>query len=127
MYDGKSNLIGGEWCTAQDKQTFESVNPARIAETIGLFARSQAADVEAAVASAAAAYPDWRRTPAPVRGAMLYRMGQLLEREKERLSALMVAEMGKVLVEARGDVQEAIYLAYYIAAFGRMPYGSVVP
>lgn len=127
MYDGKSNLIGGEWCGAQDKQTFTSVNPARTEEVIGLFARSQAADVEAAVASAAEAYPAWRRTPAPVRGAALFRMGQLLEREKERLSGLMVAEMGKVLVEARGDVQEAIDMAYYIAAFGRLPNGSVVP
>src|ERR1700709_2260030 len=121
MYDGKSNLIDGECCGAQDKQTFASTNPARIEEVIGLFARSQTADVEAAVASAAAAYPAWRRTPAPVRGAALFRMGQLLEREKETLASLMVAEMGKVLVEARGDVQEAIDMAYYIAAFGRMP------
>ena len=127
MNDGKTNLIGGEWQPAQDGQTFPSLNPARTAEVIGLFARSQAADVEAAVAAATAAYPHWRKTPAPIRGAALFRMGQLLEREKERLARLMVAEMGKVLVEARGDVQEAIDMAFYIAAFGRMPNGSVVP
>ena len=127
MYDGKTNLIGGEWSSAQDGQTFESRNPARTHEALGLFARSKGPDVEAAVAAAAKAYPDWRRTPAPVRGAALFRMGQLLEREKERLSRLMVDEMGKVLIEARGDVQEAIDMAYYIAAFGRMPNGSVVP
>ncbi len=127
MNDGKTNYIGGAWRTAQDGQTFESRNPAKNEVVIGLFARSQTADVEAAVTAAAVAYPAWRRTPAPVRGALLFRMGQLLEREKERLSRLMVEEMGKVLVEARGDVQEAIDMAYYIAAFGRMPNGSVVP
>ncbi len=127
MHSGKTNFIGGKWVQAQDGQTFESLNPARTAEVIGRYARSWQADVEAAVTAAAAAYPAWRRIPAPVRGATLFRMGQLLEREKERLARQMVEEMGKVLVEARGDVQEAIDMAYYIAAFGRMPNGSVVP
>lgn len=127
MHDGLTNYINGAWVGAQSSVTFESVNPAHTDEVLGRYARSGSADVEAAVKAAAAAYPAWRRTPAPKRGAILFRMGQILEREKEALSRQMVAEMGKVLVEARGDVQEAIDMAYYIAAFGRMPNGSVVP
>lgn len=127
MHTGETNYIGGSWQAAHAGQTFESVNPAQTDQVLGRYARSQAEDIEAAAAAAAAAYPAWRRTPAPARGAILFRMGQLLEQHKEELARQMVAEMGKVLVEARGDVQEAIDMAYYIAAFGRLPNGSVVP
>jgi aldehyde dehydrogenase (NAD+) len=127
MHDGTTNYINGVWTGAQSGITFASVNPADTQETLGIYARSGQVDVEAAVASARAAYPGWRRTPAPARGAILFRMGQILERDKEQLARQMVAEMGKVLVEARGDVQEAIDMAYYIAAFGRLPHGQVVP
>ena len=127
MGGGQTNFINGQWAAARDGATFESVNPANLGETLGVYARSQAADVEAAVAAAKAAYPAWRKTPAPVRGAILFRMGQLLEAHKEEISRQMVAEMGKVLTEARGDVQEAIDMAYYIAAFGRLPNGATTP
>ncbi|HLV79149.1 MAG TPA: aldehyde dehydrogenase family protein [Chthonomonadaceae bacterium] len=125
--DGKTNYIGGEWRAALSGATFESVNPARTEEVLGVFARSGAEDVEAAATAATAAFPGWRRTPAPTRAAILTRMGRLLEERKEALARQMVAEMGKVLVEARGDVQEAIDMAYYIAGFGRLPNGHVAP
>jgi acyl-CoA reductase-like NAD-dependent aldehyde dehydrogenase len=127
QFDGKTNYIAGQWRAAQSGQTFDSVNPAQVDQALGRFARSQAEDVAAAVEAAAAAYPAWRRTPAPVRGAMLTRMGRLMEARKEELARQMVQEMGKVLVEARGDVQEAIDMAFYMAAFGRLPNGSLVP
>ena len=127
MHDGQSNFIGGKWAAARDGVTFESRNPANRDEVLGVYARSQAADVEAAVAAAKAAYPAWRKTPAPGRGAILFRMGQLLQTHKEELAQRMTLEMGKVLIEARGDVQEAIDMAFYIAAFGRMPNGATVP
>jgi aldehyde dehydrogenase (NAD+) len=127
QFDGKTNYIDGEWRSAWSEQTFASVNPARTDEVLGQFARSQTEDVGAAVQGAAAAYPAWRRTPAPVRGAILTRMGRLMEARKEDLAQQMVQEMGKVLVEARGDVQEAIDMAHYMAAFGRLPNGSLVP
>ena len=117
-------------CTARQAvagQTFESRNPANVSEVIGVYARSQGEDVDAAVGAAKQAYAGWKRTPAPMRGAILTRMGQLMEARKEELAAQMVREMGKVLVEARGDVQEAIDMAFYMAAFGRLPNGSLVP
>ena len=125
--DGKTNYIGGAWRPAQAGATFESRNPAQTEQVLGVYARSQKEDVEAAVAAASAAFPAWRRTPAPARAALLTRMGRLLEQHKEALAQQMVAEMGKVLVEARGDVQEAIDMAYYIAGFGRLPNGHTVP
>src|SRR5579871_6590098 len=127
QFDGRTNYINGEWRAAQSGQTFDSVNPAQIDQTLGRFARSQAEDIAAAVAAAAAAYPAWRRTPAPTRAAILTRMGCLMEARKEELAQQMVQEMGKVLVEARGDVQEAIDMAFFMAAFGRLPNGSLVP
>ena len=127
QYSGSTNYINGEWVGAKEGETFESVNPANTDEVIGQFARSRMEDVAEAVYAAQAAYPAWRKTPAPARGAVLTRMGRLMEAHKEELSRQMVAEMGKVLVEARGDVQEAIDMAYYMAAFGRMPNGALVP
>lgn len=126
-YDGATNYIDGRWMPAVSGETFQSRNPACAEQVIGRFARSCKVDVAHAVDSAKRAFPKWRATPAPARGAILQRMGRLLEERKEELARQMVAEMGKVLVEARGDVQEAIDMAYYIAAFGRMPSGQVVP
>src|SRR5579883_2801959 len=126
-FDGATNYIGGRWLPAQSGQTFESRSPACLERVIGAFARSAKVDIADAVDAAARAFPAWRGTPAPARAAVIQRMGRLLEERKEELARQMVAEMGKVLVEARGDVQEAIDMAYYIAAFGRMPNGSVAP
>ncbi len=127
MHSGSTNYYDGKWHSALSGKTFESVNPANTEEVLGSYARSETADVEAAVRSAADAYPAWRLTPAPRRGAIIARMGHLLERHKEELAQQMAAEMGKVIVEARGDVQEAIDMAVYIAAFGRLPNGHSVP
>lgn len=125
--DGATNYIDGKWSQARSGETFESRNPACVDQVLGRFARSRESDIADAVLAASRRFPQWRATPAPARAAILARMGRLLEDRKEELARQMVAEMGKVLVEARGDVQEAIDMAYYIAAFGRMPDGQVVP
>jgi len=126
-YDGITNYIGGCWQPARAGKTFTSLNPSRQSDVIGRFSYSEREDITLAVAAAAAAYPEWRRMPMPRRADVLTRMGHILEERKEELARFMVREMGKVLLEARGDVQEAIDMAFYMAAFGRMPNGRVVP
>jgi aldehyde dehydrogenase (NAD+) len=121
------NVIGGQRRASRSGATFESRNPARDAEVVGVFARSNADDVADAVAAAAAAYPEWKRTPWPARGEIILRAAQILERRKEELARLMTREMGKVLTEARGDVQEAIDMGKYIAGEGRRAFGETVP
>ncbi len=121
------NLIGGEWRAARGGETFDSVNPARRSEVLGHFARSSQSDVEDAVSAAVAAQPAWARTPMPGRSEVVARAGRLLEERKEELARLMTREMGKVLTEARGDVQEGIDMAKYMAGQGRNPVGEVVP
>ncbi len=121
------NLIGGERRAARDGATFESRNPAHHDEVVGVFARSSAADVDDAVEAAAAAYRAWRRTPWPLRGEIILRAAQVLEQRKEELARLMTREMGKVLVEARGDVQEAVDMGKFIAGEGRRAFGETVP
>jgi acyl-CoA reductase-like NAD-dependent aldehyde dehydrogenase len=121
------NLIGGEWRAASGGQTFDSLNPARRSEVIGHFARSLKADVEDAVSAALAAQPLWARTPRPGRSEVIARAGRLMEERKEELARLMTREMGKVLTEARGDVQEGIDMAKFMAGHGRQPVGEVVP
>ena len=120
------NYIGGEWVAAASGQTSENYDPAN-GELVGRFPRSGQADVDRAVAAAKAAYDGWRRTPAPKRGEILYRVGQLLSERKEEIARTLTREMGKVLVEARGDVQEGIDMAYYMAGEGRRLMGAIVP
>jgi alpha-ketoglutaric semialdehyde dehydrogenase len=120
------NFIGGDWVDAASGDTFESLSPAT-GEQIGVFPKSDAADVDRAVEAAKAAYEEWRLVPAPRRGEILFRFGQLLIDHKEDLAQLMTREMGKVLPEARGDVQEAIDMSFYMGGEGRRLFGQTTP
>ncbi len=120
-------FIAGEWVPGTSGRTFESRNPADDREVIGRFQAGDAADVARAVRAAETAFPAWRATPAPKRGEILYRFGQLLAEHKERLARAMTREMGKVLAEARGDVQEGIDIAFLMAGEGRRLFGDTVP
>jgi acyl-CoA reductase-like NAD-dependent aldehyde dehydrogenase len=127
MAEDYRNYIGGKWIPATSGETFESRNPADRDEVLGTFPRSKAEDVDAAVSAAKDAYHDWMLTPAPERADYLVRVALLLEQRKEELSELMTREMGKTLKESRGDVQEGIDFAHYMAGEGRRPIGSTVP
>jgi alpha-ketoglutaric semialdehyde dehydrogenase len=121
------NFIDGEWVPSGSGELFENRNPARTADVIGLFQQSAAADVERAVEAARRAYAVWRLVPAPRRAEILFRAAQLLAERKEALAGDMTREMGKVLDEARGDVQEAIDMTFFMAGEGRRQYGQTVP
>jgi acyl-CoA reductase-like NAD-dependent aldehyde dehydrogenase len=121
------NYIGGIWRGACSGASFPSRNPADRDDIVGFFPRSGPEDIDAAVTAAQAAYPSWRRTPQPVRAQVLLRASELLRQRKEELARLMTREMGKVLLEARGDVQEAIDMAEFMAGEGRRPFGETVP
>ena len=120
------NLVGGEWTDAASGETFESRVPAT-GETLGVFPRSTAEDVDRAVAAAKAAFEEWRLVPAPERGNVLFRFARLLEEQKDELTELMSREMGKVLAEAGGDVQEAIDMSMYMGGEGRRLFGHTTP
>jgi len=121
------NYIGGEWTAPSTNDYFENRNPADREDVIGRFPRSGAADVERAVQSARRGFAAWSRTPAPLRGQVLQRVGELLVQKKEEIARAMTREMGKVLPETRGDVQEGIDTAFYAATEGRRLFGRVVP
>jgi aldehyde dehydrogenase (NAD+) len=122
----RENFIGGKSVPASGGETFESVSPAT-GETLASFPRSSAADVDRAVAAAREAFEDWRLVPAPERGAMLFRLAELLRAHKDELTDLMTREMGKVKAEAGGDVQEAIDMSYYMGGEGRRLFGQTTP
>ncbi len=126
MTDLVRHYIGGNWLESQSGATFASYNPATEV-LIADVALAGVADVDAAVKAAKSAYKDWRLMPAPRRGEILYRVAELLQQRKEDLSRLMTQEMGKVLSEARGDVQEAIDMAYFMGGEGRRMHGYTAP
>ncbi len=121
------NLIGGQWVPSRTGKTFLNINPARQEDIVGEFQASGAADVDAAVKAAAEAWKSWRLTPAPKRAEILYRAGEILLERKEQYAREMTREMGKVLAETRGDVQEAIDTAFYMAGEGRRLFGQTTP
>ena len=121
------NHIAGKWTDSASGRTFENRNPADNDDLIGEFPRSDAQDLERAVESAKRGFEQWRRTPAPLRGDVLRRVGDLLTERKEEIARAMTREMGKVLNETRGDVQEGIDTAYYAAVEGRRLFGHTVP
>lgn len=121
------NYINGEWVASKTGQTFENRNPANTDEIVGVFQKSDKNDVETAVQAAQDAYKKWRLVPAPKRAEILYRVAQLLVERKEKFANDMTREMGKVLNETRGDVQEAIDISYFTAGEGRRLHGQTTP
>src|SRR6266704_95000 len=127
MAESFGNYIAGTWEPAASGKTFENRNPADTSEVVGVFADSGPEDVERAVAAAREAFPRWKALPAPKRGEILYRAAEILIRRKEDFSRDMTREMGKVLDETRGDVQEGIDMTYYMAGEGRRQFGQTTP
>jgi acyl-CoA reductase-like NAD-dependent aldehyde dehydrogenase len=121
------NYINGEWSEAASGRAFENRNPANIEELVGIFPDSTADDVDAAVDAAHAAFQSWRLVPAPKRAEILFRAAEILSKRKETLANEMTREMGKVLDETRGDVQEAVDMTYYMAGEGRRLWGQTTP
>lgn len=127
MAEQFKNYIDGQWQAASTGKTFENRNPANRNDLIGLFPASGAADVDQAVRAAKKAFSSWRLVPAPKRGEMIFRAGELLKKYKEELARVETREMGKILKETRGDVQEGIDCAFYAAGEGRRLFGETTP
>ncbi len=122
-----NNFIAGRWSAPDGGEYFENRNPADPADLIGKFPLSGRAEVARAVDSAKRGFEMWRRVPAPARGDVLKRVGDLMAERKEEIADAMTREMGKPLVETRGDVQEGIDTAYYASSEGRRLFGHTVP
>ena len=121
------NFIGGMWMDAAGGSTFESFNPAHTGQLVGEFQDSSKIDIDRAVEFAKDAFKMWSTTPAAKRAEILFKAAQILERDKECIAKGMTQEMGKVIAETRGDVQEAIDMAYYAAGEGRRLCGETNP
>src|ERR1035438_6037898 len=126
-YPTYHNLIGGQWLPAVSGKTILNLNPADHTDVVGAFPSSHAEDVDLAVAAAKKAFASWRLVPAPKRAEILYRAGYQLSIRKEQYARDMTREMGKVMAETRGDVQEAIDEAFYVAGEGRRLFGQTTP
>jgi alpha-ketoglutaric semialdehyde dehydrogenase len=121
------NYIDGAWVQSASGELFEDRNPANRDDLIGLFPKSNERDVADAVEAARQAYTRWRLVPAPRRAEILFHAAHLFAEQKEALARDMTREMGKVLAETRGDVQEAVDMTYFMAGEGRRQYGQTVP
>ncbi len=120
------NYINGEWVESASGKFTVNTNPAT-GEVLGEVTQSTKEDVYRAVQAAKQAQKSWRLVPAPERADILYKVAYLLKERKEELAQTLTSEMGKVIEEARGEVQEAIDMAYYMAGEGRRLFGDTVP
>jgi aldehyde dehydrogenase (NAD+) len=118
------NYINGKWVAGRSK--FQTINPAN-EELLAEIAQADNSDVDAAVSAATEAFKSWRLVPAPLRGELLFKIGEILKQKKEELARLLTQDMGKVIAEARGDIQEAIDMAYFMGGEGRRLLGYTAP
>src|ERR1044071_238595 len=118
------NYINGKWVKGQT--TFQTINPAN-EELVAEIAQAEVSDVDDAVSAAKQAFKSWRLMPAPLRGELLFKIADLLKQKKEELAELLTQDMSKVIAEARGDVQEAIDMAYFMGGEGRRLLGYTAP
>ncbi len=121
------NYINGQWVEPQSGEYFKNISPANFEDVIGEFPKSGQADVDAAVAAAKEAFKTWKKIPAPKRGDMIKKAGDIFVRRKKELGMIMTREMGKPTFETEGDVQEAIDTAYYSASETRRLFGFTAP
>ncbi|MFH1424597.1 MAG: aldehyde dehydrogenase family protein [archaeon] len=119
-------LINGEWKKSSSGEVFESINPAT-KKSLGTFQKGTKEDVKSAVDAAEDAFDKWSETPAPQRAEILFKTAEILKQRKEELGKLVTTEMGKVISEGLGDVQEAIDIAEYMAGEGRRLFGYTTP
>ena len=126
MVDAFGFYIDGKWVTPKDRKRLETINPAT-REVLSTFPQGTRDDVNAAVRAAKGAFAKWKRTPAPRRGDLLLEAARILRRRKEELGRIVTMEMGKVIAEGRGDVQEAIDFFEYASGEGRRLFGQTVP
>src|SRR5580704_8790339 len=127
MHAHFQNYISGVWCDASDRKTFENRNPANWNEILGTFPLSTKEDVDRAAHAALEAFRAWRVMPAPERGDIMRRAGEIMLRRKNEIAEIMTREMGKPLTETKGDVQEGIDTAFYSASEGRRLFGINTP
>ena len=120
------NYIDGRWMPSVSEQFVPIINPAN-GQSIGEVTVSNEQDVEQAVSAAKRAQKAWALVPAPKRAEVLYKVGMLLQERKEQIARLLTMEMGKVIEEARGEVQEGIDMAFYMAGEGRRLFGDTTP
>lgn len=124
MPDKYKNYIDGKWVDSVSGETFESRNPADRNDIVGICQRSNVEDVDRAVKAAVKALDAWKHTPPPARGAIILKIYDILTKKKEEVAKLATREMGKILMETRGDVQESIDTAFYMAGEGRRLFGQ---
>jgi len=127
MADVYKNFINGKWIETKSGKTFKNINPANTEDVVGIFPSSDEKDVNKAVESARKAWEMWRKVPAPKRGAILEKACKLLIDRKNEIAKLMTREMGKILMETQGDIQEGIDTAFYMAGEGRRLFGQTTP
>lgn len=118
--------INGEWVQSESNKTFETRNPYN-GEVLATFPKGTVGDVQRAIAAAEAAFPTWKATPPPRRGEILLRAAQIMRQRKQELGEIVTSEMGKVIAEGKGDVQEAIDFLEYISGEGRRMLGETTP
>src|SRR5438128_3903022 len=121
------NFIGGEWVASESGRTTPNLNPADTREVLGLVPLSTADEARRAVDAARAAYAGWRSTPAPKRGAILFKAMAIMDAEKDALARLLTREEGKTVKESLGEIQRTINILEYIAAEGRRLGGQTIP
>src|SRR5439155_1514563 len=121
------NYIAGSWVESTSRERVRDIHPPRRGEARGELAVSPPADVTHAIDAAAAAYQEWRRTPAPQRGDIVRKAADLMERRRVELARLLTEEEGKTLPESLAEVDRSVANVLFAAAQGTRLTGETIP
>ena len=124
--DTYKNFIGGKWVESSSSKSVKNINPANTDDVIGTNRQATREEARAAVEAAAAALPEWRRTPPPARGKIVAKAARLMEAAKEELAQILTREEGKTISESRGELQRSINVAEFCAGESRRMNGETI-
>lgn len=122
-----STTIGGQWAAAENGEWLDDINPADAGDIVGRFPASTAADAEAALRAAAAAFPAWKKTPISARAKILNKAADYLEANADRFAVELTREQGKPLSLARDEILRSAQTLQFYAVEGQSFTGEVFP
>ena len=125
-YSDVQLLIDGEWCGSASGATLPVRNPAH-GGTIGQVAHASVADLDRAIAAAERGLATWRKVPPLERAKVLNGAGRHLRERAERIATLMTLEQGKMIGEARGEIERAAEACDWMAGETQRIYGRIIP
>ena len=121
------SYINGQWIHPRSNRLVRNINPADPDDVLAEFPSATPEDVQRAIEGAQAAFRDWKRTPGPERGRVIWRAADIARQRADEIARTLTREEGKIFKEAKGEVLKGISLLEFYAGEGFRMHGKTLP